>query len=69
MDRISPHILMNGAEQFLEAASKVCPPSRIGKEKLRLKINFTAYYLLGHSIELSLKAFLFCRGVKYNGSM
>jgi len=57
---------MNGAEEFLEAATRVCKPPVIAREKLRLRINMTAYYLLGHSIELSLKAFLFGRGVKYN---
>jgi HEPN domain-containing protein len=57
---------MNGAEEFLEAATKVCKPPVTARNKLRLKINMTAYYLLGHSIELSLKAFLFGRGIKYN---
>jgi hypothetical protein len=64
MDRITPHILMNGAEQFLHAATKVCPRKR--NDELRFKINFVAYFLLGHSIELSLKAFLLCRGVELN---
>ncbi|MET0029742.1 MAG: hypothetical protein ABW101_19080 [Candidatus Thiodiazotropha sp.] len=66
MKRISPHVLMNGAEEFFEAATKVCKPSNTEFGKLRLKINMTAYYLLGHSIELSLKAFLFGRGINYN---
>ncbi len=57
---------MNGSEEFLEAAKKVCPPPRNARDRFRLKANITAYYLLGHSIELSLKAFLFGRGVKYN---
>lgn len=57
---------MNGAEEFLEAATKVCKPPVTARDKLRLKMKMTAYYLLGHSIELSLKAFLFGRGVKYN---
>lgn len=48
------------------AAGKVAAPPISESERLRFRANLTAYYLLGHSIELSLKGFLFGRGVKYN---
>jgi hypothetical protein len=45
------------------AALKVQPVASSAAAELRQPITLTAYYLVGHSIELSLKAFLLGRGV------
>ena len=51
------------ASEYLAAATIVLPPPTTDLEALRMKISFPAYFLVGHSIELSLKAFLLGRGV------
>lgn len=66
INRITPHILLTGAEKYLDAAKAVCTPPITEKEKLTCRASFPAYFLIGHSIELSLKAFLNARGVKPN---
>ena len=50
------------ASEYLAAATSVLPPPTTDLEAFRLKISFPAYFLVGHSIELSLKAFLLGRG-------
>jgi HEPN domain-containing protein len=52
----TPLGLWNRAKEFAEAANVVA--NAAGNQK-----SLPAYYLWGHSIELSLKAFLFSRGV------
>ena len=49
--------------EFLEASKLVLPPPENELEELKQKISFPAYFLVGHSIELSLKAFLLGRGL------
>lgn len=60
--RISPHLLLTGAEKYFDAAKSVCDPPRTSKDRLTCRASFPAYFLSGLSIELSLKAFLFARG-------
>lgn len=50
------------ASEYLAAATRVLPPPTTDLEAFRMKISFPAYFLAGHSIELSLKAFLLGRG-------
>jgi hypothetical protein len=64
--RLSPFIFVTGAEKYLDAANSVCKPPITMRDKLTCAGSFPAYFLIGHSIELSLKAFLFARGVKVN---
>ena len=54
------------ASEFLAAALKVQPVAATAAAELRQPVSLTAYYLVGHSIELSLKAFLLGRGVSLN---
>ena len=56
-DRVSPFIFWRLSKNYFDAAELV------GKEYSR-HIFLPYYYLLGHSIELSLKAFLVGRGMK-----
>ena len=65
-DRLSPFIFATGAEKYLDAAKSVCKPPVTMRDKLTCTASFPAYFLIGHSIELSLKAFLFGRGVTVN---
>jgi hypothetical protein len=51
------------ASEFLEAALTVQPVARSEAADLRQSVSLVGYYLLGHSVELSLKAFLLGRGV------
>jgi hypothetical protein len=64
--RLSPHLILVGAENFFNAAKAVCNHPATEKERLICKAPLTAYFLIGRSIELSLKAFLFARGEKIN---
>lgn len=59
--RVSPSGMWGYSRDFLDAATKIQPPPATELEKFNQNINLVAYYLLGHSIELSLKAFLLCR--------
>lgn len=62
IERLKPNILITGAEKYFEAAKFVSAPPVTDREKLIFRADFPAYFLLGHSIELSLKAFLLARG-------
>lgn len=54
------------AEQYLMAAEKVKSPAVPQKGKSRFELIFPAYYLVGHSIELSLKSFLSAKGYPHS---
>ncbi len=54
------------AKDYLQAAKKVQPPPNSALDELKLKINFPAYFLVGHAVELALKAFLLGRGLSIN---
>ena len=58
MERTTAFGLWRYAKEFFEAAKKIQEPSN----SIQQKISIPAYYLLGHSIELSLKAFLKAQG-------
>ena len=49
--------------EYLRAAVLVQPPPASALEAMRLRLSFPAYFLVGHAIELSLKAFLLGRKV------
>ncbi len=49
--------------EFLDAAEALQPPPKSQLDELRMTSSRVPYYLLGHSIELSLKAFLRCKGI------
>ena len=66
VNRLSPYILLTNAEKFLDAAKSVCKVPVTEKERLTCRASFPAYFLIGHSIELSLKAFLLAKGVESN---
>lgn len=51
------------ASEFLSAGLKIQPVAASAAAEFTQPIAFVAYYLAGHSIELSLKAFLLSRGV------
>ncbi|TZF80717.1 hypothetical protein [Cognatilysobacter lacus] len=51
------------AGEFLSAALKVSPVPSSAAEELRRPLSLVGYYLVGHSVELSLEAFLLGRGV------
>jgi hypothetical protein len=51
------------AKQFLDSAIKVQKPATSYGEDLAQPISLVAYYLVGHSVELSLKSFLLGRGM------
>ena len=51
------------AGEFLSAALATCPVPASEVEELRQPVSLVGFYLVGHSIELSLKAFLLGRGV------
>ncbi len=61
-DPVSPLGMWRYSKEFLKSARTILPPPTTAREIAFLKYNGVAYYLLGHSIELSLKAFLLCRG-------
>ena len=52
------------AKEYLAAATRIQAPATNEIDALRQRISFPAYFLVGHSIELSLKAFLLGRGMK-----
>jgi hypothetical protein len=51
------------AKEYLLSATLVQKPAVSEVEALRQRISFPGYFLVGHSIELSLKAFLLARGI------
>jgi len=66
IQRLSPYLFLSGAEKFFGAAKSVYKPPVTMSERVRCSAPFVAYFLVGRSIELSLKAFLFARGEKIN---
>ncbi len=50
------------AKEFLTAANVVKSPQRSSKRKIDFSLILPAYYLVGHSIELSLKSYLAAKG-------
>jgi hypothetical protein len=56
---------LSHAKQFLDAAAVVKNPRLDEKEKKDFKMILPAYYLVGHSIELSLKSYA-AKGYKTN---
>jgi len=55
--------LWQRSKEFLEAALKVSSAPKSEIAELKSTISFPAYFLVSHSIELSLKAFLYGRGI------
>lgn len=51
------------AKQFLDAAVSVQAPAKTASQELAQPVSLVAFYLVGHSIELSFKAFLLGRGM------
>jgi len=49
--------------EYLRAAELVLPPAKTEAEAFRQRLSLSAYFLVGHAIELALKAFLFSRGL------
>lgn len=62
-ERVSPFGTWRYAREFLDGATQIGKPPESQLEELRLRYSVVAYYLTGHSLELSLKAFLLCRGM------
>src|SRR5689334_11988578 len=63
-ERLTPQVMIGGAFQYLDAAIKIVPAPKTAIEKFRNRsVDPVVYYLVGHSIELSLKSFLMLRGV------
>ena len=54
------------AGEFLAAALTVQPVARSEAAAIRQPVSLVGYYLVGHSVELSLKAFLLGRGMTVN---
>ena len=54
------------AESFLSAANVVKDSRRSNTGRTEFSLLLPAYYLVGHSIELSLKSFLAAKGYKVN---
>ena len=63
MNRISPFGFWRYGKEFLDAAKKVKDPTH-RQHILDETAPTPAYFLVGHSIELSLKSFLLSRGEK-----
>ena len=64
MNRLTPYLFWTGAEKYFDAAKMVCNQPVSEHEKLTCSASFPAYFLVGRSIELSLKAFLLARGLR-----
>jgi hypothetical protein len=60
--KVTPHGFWRHGKDFLSAADAVKPPSEL-KRKMD-GVSMVAYYLVGHSIELTLKSYLFAKGYK-----
>ena len=54
------------AREYFKAARQVQRPAASAIDALRQDISFPAYFLVGHAIELSLKAYLLGRGMTIN---
>lgn len=68
MERLTPHIFWRHGDSFLSAANKVLSPqANSDKPFMPLDDNaIVAYYLVGHSIELSLKSYLYAKNYNKN---
>ncbi len=63
MANTAPLGVINLSKQFLAAARHTQEPAKNAAQELGQKLSLVAYYLAGHSIELSFKAFLLGRGL------
>lgn len=63
MTDTAPLGVINLSKQFLAAAQSTQEPAKSPAQELGQRLSLVAYYLAGHSIELSLKAFLLGRGL------
>lgn len=61
-ERTTPFCLWRYSKDYLDAANKLGKPKDSIIYEMRLRYSEPVYYLVGHSIELSLKAFLRGRG-------
>jgi hypothetical protein len=61
-----PFAFWSYSEEFLIAASKVKKPDKKKRNKDDFALLMPAYYLVGHSIELSLKSYLSAKGYSVN---
>lgn len=64
IDRTSPRTLWKYSKEYFHAALLVQARPHSLAEQLRQRVSIPAYYLVGHAIELSLKAFLRKRGLR-----
>ena len=63
MTNTAPLGVVNFSKQFLAAARSTQEPEKSVAQEIGQRLSLVAYYLAGHSIELSLKAFLLGRGL------
>ena len=63
MANSAPLGVINLSKQFLAAARHTQEPATNAAQEIGQKLSLVAYYLAGHSIELSFKAFLLGRGM------
>ena len=63
MERLTPHVFWRHGDSFLSAAKKVLNPQADSEKSCKPLDDNTvvAYYLVGHSIELSLKSYLYAK--------
>ncbi|ODB94077.1 hypothetical protein A3194_05300 [Candidatus Thiodiazotropha endoloripes] len=68
MERLTPYIFWRHSDSFLSAAEKVLEPQDVSEKSFKpLDDNaIVAYYLVGHSIELSLKSYLYAKNYNKN---
>ena len=68
MERLTPHIFWRHGDSFLNAAKKVLDPHADSEKSFKPLDDNTivAYYLVGHSIELSLKSYLYAKNYNKN---
>jgi hypothetical protein len=58
----TPFAFLRLASEYLTAADSVLQPTSSPAEELRQRLSLPAFFLVGHAIELALKAFLLARG-------
>lgn len=59
----APFGCLRVAREYFDSATLVQRPAESYAQALRQKLSFPAYFLVGHAIELALKAFLLGRGM------
>ena len=64
MDRTTSRSMIIGASEFFDAAETLWPSNTDLVHQSSKPTPFVVHYLIGHSIELSLKSFLLSRGLK-----